>query len=208
MTSSRLLCGLLAVSLSGCLAPTILKIDTDPQGADVESAQLGYLGTTPIEKTFSGADMQKVGVAGTVSVDLKLSKRNYVSIDLRQVSFAEGTIFPLKKTLEPRLELVEIETEPAGASVFQLILDKEAPPAVATLFTNDPLKASEDHPRWVTQRFIGPAPTTYKYDSEHPLEHNDPLLFLMAGYHPVVAYFKANQGKLRQVMRPLVIEAR
>jgi hypothetical protein len=202
-----LLVGSLSAALAAC-APTILRIDTDPQGADVESSSLGYLGTTPIEKTFSDADIDKVGVGGNVYVNLKITKRDYVSIDLRQVSFEESTTFHVKKTLEQRIEQIEVTSEPEGVTVFQLQLDKDSPPQVVSLFDKDPMKAIADFPRWVTQRFIGMTTTSIRYDSENALEHNDPLLFQKAGYHPAIVYFKATQPRLHQVMRPINVKDR
>jgi hypothetical protein len=197
----------LVAALSAC-APTILRIDTDPQGADVESSALGYLGTTPFEKTFSDADIAKVGVGGNVYVDLKISKRDYVTIDLRSVSFEESSTFHLKKTLESRIEQIEVTSEPDGVTVYQLIIEKDAPASAKTAFDKDPMAALAAHPRWVTQRFIGMTSTAIRYDAENPLEHNDPLLFEKAGYHPVIVYFKATQPRLHTVMRPINVKDR
>lgn len=188
------------LGLAACAsAPTSLMIDTDPQGADVECPQIGYLGTTPLEWKLTDKDLDKLASGGEVVMNVNISKRGFVTVPV-PLRFAMEATHSVKKILEPRLAEVAITSEPDGVGVFQLILDDKTGKNPA-LFKADPLGFARVHPDKVTQRFLGSTPTSYRYDPDHPLNNNEPLLFTKSGYKDQVALFKEREARLHRIMQ-------
>ena len=49
------------VSVTACTHATVLRIDSDPSGADINISDLGFLGATPQEKSFTDKEIEKLG---------------------------------------------------------------------------------------------------------------------------------------------------
>jgi len=190
--------------LTACAtAPTSLRVDTDPPGADVESPEIGYLGTTPLVWKFTKADLKKVGRKGSVNMALDITKRGYVTVKTLPLSFSLGTNHTVKKILGVRLSEVAITSDPDGVAVFQI---KFATPAARTAFYatsagQGQIDWIKNNPTIVTQRFLGATPTSYQYDPDNQLEDNEPLLFTKTGFEDQILYFKVSQERIHGIMQ-------
>jgi hypothetical protein len=191
------------VGLVACAsAPTTLRVDTDPQGADVESPQIGFLGTTPLVWKFTGADLAKVAPAGNLGMSLDITKRGYVTISGLRLSFEKGTTHNVKKILDARLSEVAITSDPGGVAVFQLVMNKGTMGTFKATAANKQVDWVRKNPMKVTQRFLGATPTAYQYDPDNKLENNEPLLFTKTGFVDQIVYFKVSQERLHGIMQP------
>jgi hypothetical protein len=204
------------VACGGATKVTSIRIDSDPAGADVEEAVLGYIGTTPLPFKITSKDLKKLGANNRVSVNLVISKKGYVSVKA-PATWETGTHHVIKKTLQERLSQTEITSDPVGVGVFLLVLDDTASNAHKTAFKADPLTfyngapagpggipaALRGKPEMVTQRFLGSTPTSYIYDPENELQNNDPLLFQKEGYGDQIVLFKVSQRRIHRIMKKI-----
>jgi hypothetical protein len=194
----------------GCAKPTLLKVVSDPPGAEVEIGGVGMVGKTPLDYPISRREVQALNKSHggeRIALPVTLTMRSFLT-ERELVRMKVGSVYTHFVRLEPRNESVSITSEPEGVGVFELNVDEEAGSAVRMLFDSDPMGALEKHAKWITRHFIGSTPIRYQYDAEHPLDQNDVLLFQKAGYHSQLSYVKERESRIHVIMMPQVIEAR
>jgi len=191
------------IGVTGCASPSKLVLHTDPVGADVQEAKLGFLGQSPLTREFSTKELQRLSVPMTLN--LEISKKGYIPEKMTVSLPADGGEYQVKRQLLERLSYIDITSEPDGVAVFLEFIPTQ------TYQQADPSareKMRDAQKNDVVKRFLGNTPIRYQDDPEHPLEEGDYLIFKKAGYKDNEALFRLKEKRLHLVMDPLISKER
>ena len=105
---------------TGC-SHTVLVVQTDPPGADIQDRRLGLLGQTPLRRELTSDEMDRLGPE--LRLELDISKRNYIADHGVPVVLRRGEEFQIKRELFERLKYVDITSDPEGVAVYHVFVD-------------------------------------------------------------------------------------
>lgn len=188
---------LAVLGITGCASPS-LYLASDPAGADVSDARLGYLGQTPLTRKFSRKEWKK-WMSPSYTLNLEISKKGYVDEKMGVVLIPHKEI-RLKRNLFERFEYIDITSEPDGVAVFLEFIDSDAY-RKATPAMREKMRFENKHD--ITKRFLGNTPIRYHDNPSDPLENGDFLTLKKAGYKDSEALFRDKEKRLHIVMDPL-----
>ncbi len=192
------------LALPAC-SHTILVVQTEPAGADVQDRRLGFLGQTPLRRELTSNELDRLGPG--LALELDITKKDFVADRALPVMLNRGDEIQIKRELVPRLPYIEITSEPDGVAVFHLFVDPRARD-YDSIKDMSPDRVAQERPEAVVRRFLGNTPLRFEDDPEHPIEHNDILIYEKAGYRSVTARFKATERRLHEVMQPENVKER
>ncbi len=198
--------------MAACTQSTILRIDSDPPGADINITNLGFMGATPQEKSFTNAEIKKLGGSAPGlfqwvardpgSFGVTISKRGYLDT-VQTINMEYGERMSIRLELVARLEATEITSDPAGASVFHMRLSPSAGAATRTSFASNALAAlGTAAPGEIELIFLGITPHNLRYNPAQPIMTGDFILFQKERYKDAVSVYNATQARLHAVMQP------
>lgn len=138
---------------------------------------------------------------------MDISKKDFVAERALPVLLREGDEVQIKRELSARLAYIDITSDPEGVAVFHVFVDPKARDYEA-IKDLPPERVAEEHPESVIRRYLGNTPVRLQDDPEHPMNHDDVLVFESAGYLSVITHFKATERRQHMVMQPAKVMER
>jgi len=197
---------------------TTISIMSNPTGASVEDiseAGFGYLGETPIKRSFSWEDMmfwaQKrnlikdtFGKDGrkiqAIELNLRISKSGYKDSFMRYLKIPVGESRSFKRDLKKISAKINFSSDPEGVHIYvqRDVLEDVYNQANGKL----------ERKKVPYKKHLGATPFTYNMDFSSPLKHGDILIFEKSGYKTDTMLYAEGESSYHIVLEPKVIKAR